>query len=368
MMLTFLKQSLSALITPVVIIGSIPFLEGNSLSVVAQTTEERIANHVCETATKGVVTVKTGKGHGSGFIVNKEGMIITNAHVVSDAPSVVTVVFSDGKQAPADVIGFAKGGVDLAILRVYNQSNLQPLPLAPASTEKVGYRVFAIGSPVNPENQNICTSGNITKIDNKTGVITHQATISGGNSGGPLVNSQGQVLGVNTWGELLESRVYDQEGRVVGFALAQGGTNINEAQAVNFVHQLLTDHKNGNLSTQSTLARTSKTPQIIDIALNGQTINGVLEESSYVGLYRFEGKKGQPVTIEMKSQQINSVLELYKMTETGAVMIAENDDQGAGNFDAKISGFLPEDGIYLVRTRSYDKGETGNYTLRAISR
>jgi serine protease Do len=165
-------------------------------AVMAKTTDEQIANQVCEKTVKGVVTVKIGNGHGSGFIVNKQGIIITNSHVVnSKANSVVTVVFNDGQTAPADVIGFAKDGVDFAILQVYNQPNLKPLPLAPVDKAKVGDRVFAIGTPLNTENQNLCTLGKISKVDQTTGKITHTAPINQGNSGGPLVNTKGEVIG-----------------------------------------------------------------------------------------------------------------------------------------------------------------------------
>lgn len=67
--------------------------------------EGEIANQVCTKGGAAVVTVKDGNGHGSGFLVSQDGLIITNAHVVDGSPSVVTVVFRDGKQVPADVIG-----------------------------------------------------------------------------------------------------------------------------------------------------------------------------------------------------------------------------------------------------------------------
>lgn len=377
-----LKRTLSALITTLVMFSSIPFepfKQGNIAPVFAQTQEEQIANRVCENAIKSVVTIKDGKGHGSGFIINKEGIIITNAHVVEGSPSVVTVVFSDGRQASADVIGFAKGGVDLAILQVFNQPNLRPIPLAPAGTAKVGHIVFAVGTPLNPENQNVCTSGNITKIDAKNGVITHQATVNQGNSGGPLVNSQGQVIGVNT--RVATTCAYDELNRCV--ATVPAGTGINFAEPVKLVYDLLTAKQNNNLSSQSTLARDSDPPPIVEISLNGQTINNTLKEGdrlgnngSYADLYLLEAKGGQPLTIEMKSSQLNSVLELYKISVSespeGQIlqldrMVASNDDQGAGNLDATINGTLPEDGLYLIFARSYDRGETGNYSLRVSS-
>ncbi len=159
--------------------------------------EGDIANQVCTKGGAAVVTVKNGNGHGSGFLVSQDGLIITNAHVVDGGPSVVTVAFRDGKQVPADVIGFARGGVDLAALKIQNRKNLPHLNLARPGTAKVGYQVFAIGSPLDADNRDTCTQGNISRI-RPDGIIQHTATLNLGNSGGPLLNSKGEVIGVNT--------------------------------------------------------------------------------------------------------------------------------------------------------------------------
>lgn len=119
--------------------------------VLAQTSQEQIARQVYQKSSAAVVTVKTGQGHGSGFILSKDGLIITNAHVIKpppttqeelesynpkDFPSVVTVIFPDGKKVSADVLGFGKNGLDLAILKIHNQKNLHTLTLAGAGSAK----------------------------------------------------------------------------------------------------------------------------------------------------------------------------------------------------------------------------------------
>lgn len=134
--------------------------------VLAQTSQEQIARQVYQKSSAAVVTVKTGQGHGSGFILSKDGLIITNAHVIKpppttqeelesynpkDFPSVVTVIFPDGKKVSADVLGFGKNGLDLAILKIHNQKNLHTLTLAGAGSAKVGDRVFALGTPLDAD-------------------------------------------------------------------------------------------------------------------------------------------------------------------------------------------------------------------------
>ncbi len=156
-----------------------------SNSALASTDEEQ-ANQVCVQGGAAVVTVKTslknGYAFGSGFLVSQDGLIITNAHVVADSPSVVTVMFRDGQQVPADVVGFAKGGIDLAALKIPNLNNLPALSLANSGAAKVGYRVFAIGSPLDPDNRDTCTQGDISRI-RTGGIIQHTAILNQGNSG-----------------------------------------------------------------------------------------------------------------------------------------------------------------------------------------
>ena len=328
-------------------------------TVLASPAEE--ANRVCTKGGAAVVTVK-GNGHGSGFLVSQDGLIITNAHVVNRGPSVVTVVFRDGRQVPADVIGFARGGVDLAALKIQNRKNLPHLSLA-ASTAKVGYPVFAIGSPLDADNRDTCTQGNISRI-RPDGTIQHTASLNPGNSGGPLLNSQGGVIGVNTSVALAPIIV---SGIPVGGVPA--GTGINFSQPGAKVKSFLADIKQQKVSPISTVP-TSKEPSIETISLDGQVINGSLNGSP--NGYIFSGKAGQTVVIEMDSQKINPFLTLSQVIESDAgkeiEKIAENDDKGAGNFNARIVATLPADGIYLIIANSSERGETGNYSLRAISK
>ena len=336
--------------------------------VLAQTVEETTANQVCDRDNAAVVTIKNGKGHGSGFVVSPDGLIITNAHVVADGPRVVPVFFENGKQFPADAMGFAKGGVDLAALKIQNQRNLPTLALAKPDYAKKGYRVFAIGTPLDPIFNNTCTQGYISRIY-KDGMIQHNADTNPGNSGGPLLNTQGQVIGVNTLAARTKVVIPKHPDLK---AYIPGGNGINLALPIAKVNSFLTDLGNNNISASSTVPA-KKEASISNISLNGQIVNGSLVEGdfiiekkgNFVDLYSFQGEAAQQVTIEMNSQKINPFLTLYQLTPVGKrQIIATNDDRGLGDFNAEIITILPRNGVYIISAEAVERGETGNYSLR----
>jgi serine protease Do len=343
---------------------------------IAQTSSEQIASQVYQKASPAVVTIQTGKSIGSGFVTGQDGLIITNAHVIkpppetqqelenynpSDFTSVVTVVFPDGRKVAADVLGFGKNGLDLAVLKIHNQKNLRTLALAAPGSVKVGDRVFALGTPLDPKFKDTFTQGYITRIDSGNGEIQHDATIQGGNSGGPLLNSKGQVIGVNT----------------SGYGVSGLNSGMNFAIPVAQVQSFITAARKKDISAVSTIIEPAKKPTVATISLNGQVINGSLNRGdrirngSFINLYQFQGRAGQQIVIEMTSQKINSILSLYQLVEssegTGLKEIAENDDRGPGDFNAQIQTRLAEDGVYLIIASSQEGGETGNYSLRATA-
>ena len=163
----------------------------------------------------------TATAEGSGFVVDKAGHIVTNQHVVDNASS-VEVTFTDGTKASAKVVG-ADPSNDLAVIKVdgVDSSKLQPLSFADSSSVKVGDAVYALGSPYGLEDS--FTAGivsalgrPITSPNNYTisGAIQTDAAINHGNSGGPLLNTSAQVVGVNAQ---IQSDSGDNSG--VGFAI-----------------------------------------------------------------------------------------------------------------------------------------------------
>lgn len=144
------------------------------------------------------------QGQGSGFILDKQGHILTNNHVVEGAQQgSVEVILSNQKRYKATVLGTDKAH-DLALLQINNAPDLQPAILASSKGLMVGQQVYAIGNPFGF--QGTMTRGIISalrsvqlpsgvKIDN---AIQTDASVNPGNSGGPLLNSHGEVIGITT--------------------------------------------------------------------------------------------------------------------------------------------------------------------------
>ena len=151
-----------------------------------------------------VVRIETDLGLGSGFVYDENGRIITNNHVV-DGASTIQVTFLDGTTTPADMVGTDPYS-DLAIVKVNSQViTLQPVVLGNSSDLAVGEPVAAMGNPfglsdtltagiVSSLGRTIDATGGYLIID----IIQMDAAVNPGNSGGPLVNTKGQVVGVNT--------------------------------------------------------------------------------------------------------------------------------------------------------------------------
>lgn len=142
------------------------------------------------------------QGQGSGFILNKEGLILTNNHVIDNAQR-VEVTLSDKHQYKAKVLTTDKAH-DLALIKIENAPNLVPATLAGSQGLTVGQRVYAIGNPFGLSGT--MTRGIISAIRSIRGqegnpiedAIQTDAAVNPGNSGGPLLNSRGEVIGITT--------------------------------------------------------------------------------------------------------------------------------------------------------------------------
>jgi putative serine protease PepD len=190
------------------------------------------------------------QAQGSGFVYDTNGDIVTNYHVIQGA-STVTVTFYDGSKYTATVVGY-DASTDLAVLKVdAPASKLSPLTLADSSNVQVGDGVVAIGSPFGLEES--VSSGIVSALDRTissdnsysiSGAIQTDAAINPGNSGGPLLNMQGQVIGVTSQ---IESSSGGNDG--VGFAISS-----------NTIHSVVSQLINGGKAKHAYLGVSVQTP------------------------------------------------------------------------------------------------------------
>jgi S1-C subfamily serine protease len=189
--------------------------------------EEQQVVDIYEQATPAVVQIEAGMSTGSGFLIDDGGHILTNSHVVEGASS-VTVTLSDDTELPGTVLG-TDAADDLALVQVdaSRVSQITPLTLGDSDNVEPGQVAIALGSPYGLEGT--ITVGVVSGLDRSltgdsgrpiTGMIQTDAALNPGNSGGPLLNSQGEVIGINT-------AVQSQSANDVGFAVP-----INTAKAV----------------------------------------------------------------------------------------------------------------------------------------
>jgi putative serine protease PepD len=210
-------------------------------------------------ANKGIVEVATPQGQGSGFVYDAEGHVITNQHVVSGASS-VSVKLWNGRSYGAQVVG-TDASTDLAVLKIEAPaSELFPLALGDSSKLVVGDSVVAIGSPFGLEET--VTSGIVSALHREMqspngfaidDSIQTDAAINHGNSGGPLINSQGKVVGVTSQ---IESDSGGSDG--VGFAIPSNTVRSIAAQIISsgkaehaFLGVFLRDSATGGAAIQS---------------------------------------------------------------------------------------------------------------------
>jgi putative serine protease PepD len=168
------------------------------------------ATQVYDEASKGVVAIKartaSGEDEGTGIVLNDNGLILTNDHVVAGATSIsIEAGGSSALTRSATLVG-EEANEDLALIRVEpNGLGLQPLRLAGSSKVQVGDAVYAIGNPYGLEGT--LTRGIVSALGREisapdgakiSGVIQTDAALNPGNSGGPLLDERGQVIGINS--------------------------------------------------------------------------------------------------------------------------------------------------------------------------
>jgi len=160
-----------------------------------------------------------GFSAGTGCVIRSDGVILTGSHVIDEAKE-IDVTTSDGKVYKASVLAKMGKNNDLALLKISPKSRLRTISFGDSSDVKVGQKVLAIGNPFGFSGT--LTSGIVSRIDYAKGRIQTDAAINPGCSGGPLLNSQGEVIGIS-------QSIYNPDNNIsnigIGFAIP-----VNEAK------------------------------------------------------------------------------------------------------------------------------------------
>jgi putative serine protease PepD len=210
------------------------------------TTAKRVYNDAKDAVTYIVADTSEGQATGSGFVVSKDGLIVTNDHVVDGATKVQVKVGTSGKAQDAQVVG-ADPSRDLALLKV-DGHDLKTLPLGDSSKVGVGDATFAIGNPYGLDHT--FTTGIVSALNRDlqspngstiSGAIQTDAAINPGNSGGPLLDADGNVIGVNS-----QIATGSQSGSGEG-----GNVGIGFAIPSNTVKTFIDQAKSGKLDPQT---------------------------------------------------------------------------------------------------------------------
>jgi putative serine protease PepD len=238
---------------------------------------------VYNAASPSVASIRTGSGSGTGFLVDSDGTIVTNAHVVGDSDQ-VQVRFNDkGEYHDARVLS-VDASTDLAAVKVdpSDAQGIRPLELADSDDAQVGDTVIAIGYPLGLDRTATVgiVSGLERQIQSPNGfsidkVIQTDAAVNPGNSGGPLLNDKGQVIGVNSQ---------------IATAAGGGEGNVGIAFAVpsNTVKEVLPDLENGTapkhayLGLQTTQTQSGTGAQIAEATAGGPSARAGLEAGDVV--------------------------------------------------------------------------------------
>jgi len=181
-----------------------------------------------------VVTLQGAGGKGTGSIIEASGIVLTSEHIISDAQrGQVSVLTNDGVQYPGKVIAVDRDR-DLALIQILSRQTFSTLPLADGNEINTEERVYALADPfLSLEN---LTSGTLKKITRATSLYS-TILLSPGDSGGPLLNGEGEIIGVNR--------------AIIRFQNAEGNSTWGLSTHINSVHHFLENARSSRLSSAS---------------------------------------------------------------------------------------------------------------------
>jgi S1-C subfamily serine protease len=319
---------------------------------------------VSQRASPAVVVLRTyssdgrASGLGSGFFLS-DGRIVTNTHVLEGAARVEVFDISNRLLGSVPYAEALSSSVDLALLpRVAAPDHGLSIAVA---LPQVGEPVVVIGAPQGLSHT--VSTGIVSAIRENDGKTLLQITapISGGSSGGPVLNASGEVIGVSV--------SYLTEGQNLNFAIPARDVSALVRSPVGRlafppVGSVRAAGENGRGSTG--LVGRSGSERYSRIVA-GQTAGGRLstddtrrDDGSYMDPYVFSGHRGERITVTLRSRDFDAWL---VVSEVEGEFVESDDDTGGGT-DARVTVTLPRDGDYLIVANSLEADETGDYSLQ----
>ena len=294
---------------------------------------------------------------GSGFIIDKDGYILTNNHMVESAEE-IKVILSDKREFKAEIIG-RDSKTDLALVKIEGAKDLEPLPLGDSDKIEVGDWVVAIGNPYGLENT--VTAGIVSAKYRQIGTSSYDnylqtdASINRGNSGGPLMNTQGEVIGIN-------SAIYSQTGDSIG---------IGFAVPINMAKDLLPQLKKGKVVRAWLGVIIQSITQDLKDKLNLKDIKGALvSDITEDGPAEKAGFKRGDVIVGFDGKEINESNDLpyiVSSTPVGKNVAVEILREGKKmTLQAKLAE-LPEEKESTVASRETPSGPSLGMSIEELT-
>jgi len=299
-----------------------------------------------------VVYVETSDGAGSGFVLESTGYILTNAHVVQGI-STASVILSDNSTFNASVVGRDEN-IDLALLKI-NKSGIKKVVLGDSSGTKQGDEIFTLGYPFGIKGEVSFKEGTVSRTikDSNKEYIETSADIHPGNSGGPLINRYGQVVGINT-------AVFGEN--VQGVSV---GETIKLAIPINVAKNILDDLKNGRNIVNKVPIIDKKIEKPEPITCNGNISELAFVESGTYHLYDLYNLTQLDIFPGSNEMKIVGVVKNNNPTCRAYNIKAKVTVQGGTSTTQEETVILNKNSSALTNTKLIlNPGNSGEYKLK----
>jgi S1-C subfamily serine protease len=323
-----------------------------------------------------VVNLRVGPGQGSGVIISEQGLILTAGHVSGTPNKKAIVVLTNGKNLEGKTLG-QNTGIDSGMVKIVPEGKYPFLEMGKSSELKVGQWVVAIGHPggFRPNRPPVVRLGRILYLDHIRGIIQTDCALVGGDSGGPLFDMQGRVIGIHSriGGSAITENIHVpidtfrqtfarlEKGESWGGPLGAPPATVSSAGGKNVFKKDDTLNKDDATITA---------PE--DIAQNVPLSEA---KKSHFKTYTFRMKAGSTYTIDMiayngmgkkKKKNPEDILDPFLRLESPAGKMLAEDDDSAGNMNSRIVYKAIKDGDYRIVATSFGGEQTGRFTVNIL--